>query len=148
MVAWLTGSSGKRELSNRAASRYECLALSSACSRRSSGVHRSGRSSARGLRDIHKAPVVPARAHTDPRRVNGDGTEQRLDFTGSIITPASELQTVPAHTGAGSELFHLGLEDQAGEFAQQTLALGQRQPDLLRRQPDNPSFKPAYFDRL
>ena len=28
-------------------------------------------------------------------------------------------------------------------FAEQSLALGQRQADLLRRQPDNPSFKPA-----
>jgi hypothetical protein len=56
--------------------------------------------------------------------------------------------TVPAHAGAGGELLHLGLQDEASEFAQQSLALGQRKANLLRRQPDNPSFEPADLDRL
>jgi hypothetical protein len=42
----------------------------------------------------------------------------------------------------------LGLQDQACQFAQQSLALGQRQANLLRRQPDNASFEPANLDRL
>ena len=48
----------------RAASRQECLALNSACSRRSSGVYRSGRSSASGTARYQQ---TPSRSCTDTR---------------------------------------------------------------------------------
>jgi hypothetical protein len=55
---------------------------------------------------------------------------------------------VPAHTSAGGEFLDLGPQDQARHLAQQFLPLGQRQTELLRRQPDNPRFELANLDRL
>jgi hypothetical protein len=63
-------------------------------------------------------------------------SRRRLSFIQSLHTRAHVMK-----------LLHLGLQDQAGQVAEQTLALGQCRADLLRRQPDNPPFEPADLNR-
>jgi hypothetical protein len=87
--------------------------------------------------------MAPAGAHADPRRVDGNGPKQSLDFAGSAVSQASELRAVPADASAGGEFLHLGLQDQARELGQQTFAFRQSQADLLCCEPDHPSLNPA-----
>jgi hypothetical protein len=63
--------------------------------RRSSGVHWSGSSSARGDCETSTKPQWFRRAHTDPLRVDGNGPKQSLDFACPAGSQASELQGVP-----------------------------------------------------
>ncbi len=67
----------------------------------------------------HEAADHRAGTRRDTRRVDGDGPDQRLDLTGPLVAQTPQLQAVPAHTSVRDELVHLGLTDQARNFAKQ-----------------------------
>ena len=81
-LAWLSGEHGRNVSSSRVASRKECLAPNSGCSRRSSPVHRSGNTRDSGDDDTSIVLSVSAQLQT---RIRGAAT-----FQTRITSPLSD----------------------------------------------------------